>query len=108
MIRTINEHYRTAKSLRQKTELAPKERRKLLLQLAKVNLMFAQAQLRDPSLRPKARLSTDQYRAIAEVLLAKAETALRGRRFAELAEIAECYDWPSSCTAPFHCSQKRN
>jgi hypothetical protein len=101
MIRTINEHYRAAKLLCQKAESAPKGRRKLLLQLAKLNLMFAKAQLRDPSLRPKARLSADQCRAIAEALLAKEETALRGRWFAELAEIAERYDWPSSRTAPF-------
>jgi hypothetical protein len=59
MIRTINEHYRAAKLLREKAESAPKARRKMLLQLAKLNLMLAKAQLRDPSLRPKARLSAD-------------------------------------------------
>jgi hypothetical protein len=106
MIRTINEHYRAAKLLRQKAESAPKGKRKLLLQLAKVNLMFAKAQLRDPSLRPKTRLSADQCRAIAEVLLAKEETALRGRWFADLAEIAERYDWPSSGTAPYQLLSK--
>jgi hypothetical protein len=108
MIRTINEHYRTAKSLRQKAELAPKERRKLLLQLAKVNLMFAQAQLRDPSLRPKSRLSTDQYRAIAEVCLQK-------RRRPCVADGLPSWRKSPSVTIGrvrgrhlFSCSQKRN
>jgi hypothetical protein len=41
MIRTINEHYRTAKFLREKAESAPRERRERLLQLARFNLMFA-------------------------------------------------------------------
>jgi hypothetical protein len=51
-------------------------------------------------------LSADQCRTIAEHLLASAETAARGRWFAELAETAEREDWPSSCTAPFHLLTK--
>ncbi len=106
MIRTINEHYRAAKFLREKAETAPKERRTRLLQLARLNLMLAKAKLRDPSLQPRARPSADQCRAIAEHLLAKEETTARGRWFAELAEIAERYDWPSSSTAPFRLLTK--
>jgi hypothetical protein len=66
MIRTINEHYRTAEFLREKAESAPKERRERLLQLARLNLMLAKAKLRDPSLRPRARPSADQCRTIVE------------------------------------------
>jgi hypothetical protein len=47
------------------------------------------------------RLSPDQCRAIADHLLGSAETAERGRWFAEMAETAEREDWPSSCSAPF-------
>jgi hypothetical protein len=106
MIRTINELHRAAKRLRELAKSVPLERREKLLQLARGNLQLAKAQLRDLSLRPKSRLSADQYRAIAEFLLAKEETAKRGRWFAGMVETAKYLDWPSSCTAPFELLTK--
>lgn len=82
---------------------AAKERRDYLLKLARANLKFAEAQLRDPSLRPDVslRLSADQYRAVAEFLSAKPDAEKRGRWFAAMAETADRGDWPSSAVAPF-------
>lgn len=103
MIRTINEHHRSAKRLFELAKKTTKERRKYLFRLARGNLRLAEAQLRNPSLRPdtRSRLSADQYHAIAEFLLASPQKVKRGRRFAELAETAEYYNWPNSSDAPF-------
>ena len=108
MIRTIDEHYRAYKRLKELAAKAPIHRRGRLLQLAKLALTFATVQLRNPKHRPdpKRRLSVDQYRAIAEHLLANPETARRGRWFAGMAEIAEREDWPCSATAPFEVLTK--
>jgi hypothetical protein len=103
MIRTINEHHRSARRLFDLAKKAPMERRERLLRLARMNLRLAVAQLREPSLRPDTRLrmSADQYRAIAEFLLGNKEKEKRGAWFAAMAETAErCY-WPSSAIAPF-------
>jgi hypothetical protein len=103
MIRTINEHHRSAKRLFELAKKTTKERRKYLFRLARGNLRLAEAQLRNPSLRPdtRSRLSADQYHAIPEFLLASPQKVKRGRRFAELAETAEYYNWPNSSDAPF-------
>jgi hypothetical protein len=106
MIRTINEQYRAYKRLRDLAAKVQMRRRERLLQLARMVLALATAQLRDPEFRPKARLSADQYRAIAEYLLANPDTATRGRRFAGLAKIAEREDWPCSATGPFQVLTK--
>jgi hypothetical protein len=102
MIRTIQEHHRAAKLLFDLAKRASLKTRGKLLQLAKGNLRLAEAQLRNPALRPdtRQRMSADQYRAIAECLSTKPEMAKRAAWFADLARTAEQYDWPSSAVAP--------
>jgi hypothetical protein len=79
MIRTINEHHRSAKRLFELAKKAALERREKLLKLARGNLMLAKAQLREPALRPdtKLRPSADQYCAIAECLLGEPQMEKR-------------------------------
>ncbi len=103
MIRTINELHRSAKRLFELAKEVAPERCGRLLQLARLGLRFAEAQLRNPSLRPdmSLRMSADQYRAVVECVSAKPEMVKRARRFGDLAEMAELYAWPSSADAPF-------
>jgi len=103
MIRTINELHQAYKRMRELAAKAPIHRRGRLLQIARGVLTLARGQLANPKHRPdpKRRLGADQYRAIAEHLLASLETAQCGRWFASMAETAEREDWPSSATAPF-------
>ena len=53
MIRTIHEHWLAAKRLRERAPFLPPEKRERCLQLARLNLLLAKAQLRDPKLRPQ-------------------------------------------------------
>jgi hypothetical protein len=103
MIRTLEEHHQSYRRLIAAAKKAPTERREKLLKLARLNLTFAQLQLRDPSHRPdtKLRMSADQYRAIAECLSSAPDLAKRASYFEGMAERAELHDWPSSATAPY-------
>ena len=57
MIRTINEHHRAAKRLFALAEQCRTHRRLRLLQLARLNLLLAKAQLENPALRPDRKRS---------------------------------------------------
>jgi hypothetical protein len=102
MIRTIQEHHQSYKRLIALAKKTPLQRREKLLQLARLNLKFAQIQFDDPSRRPdtKLRMCADQYLAISECLSAKSELAKRANHFHGMAEIAEHQQWPSSVIAP--------
>jgi hypothetical protein len=52
MIRTIDDHHHAAKRLFAFAEQCPTHRRQRLLQLARLNLLLAKAQLENPALRP--------------------------------------------------------
>ena len=56
MIRTINEHHRAAKRLFAAAEQCRTARGRLrMLQLARLNLLLAKAQLENPALRPNRK-----------------------------------------------------
>jgi hypothetical protein len=52
MIRTTNEHHRAAKRLFALADQCRAQERLRLLQLARLNLLLAKAQLENPALRP--------------------------------------------------------
>jgi hypothetical protein len=56
-MRTIHEQHQSYKRLRALAAKAPLHRRERLLKLARLGLLLAQAQLRDPSLRAKTKVS---------------------------------------------------
>jgi hypothetical protein len=57
MIRTINEHHRAAKYLFALSEQCRTPERRRMLQFARLNLMLAKAQLKNPARRPDKRRS---------------------------------------------------
>jgi hypothetical protein len=61
MIRTINDHHRAAKRLFALADQSRPQRRPRLLQLARLNLLLAKAQLENVALRPnKQQLASER------------------------------------------------